>query len=157
MQVEGLYPNHLQNASGWGITEIMKTSKRSFCPISSALDLLGDKWTLLIIRDIALMGKSTFKQFLESDEKIATNILSDRLSNLTAHGIVSKQTHPHNKTIKIYRLTQKGVDLLPVLFDIVIWSDIYLDIAAEGAALAAEIRADRQGVLERLTKELLDA
>ena len=132
----------------------MKTSKRSFCPISSALDFLGDKWSLLIVRDIALLGKNTFKEFLESDEKIATNILADRLSRLEAQGIVSKSDHPHNKAMKVYRLTQKGLDLLPILFDLVIWSDKYLEIANEGRALAAEIRKDRQGLLERLTKEL---
>ena len=132
----------------------MKTSKRSFCPISSALDFLGDKWSLLIVRDIALKGKNTFKEFLESDERIATNILSDRLSRLEAQGIVSKSVHPHNKAVKVYRLTQKGLDLLPVLFDIVIWSDKYLEIADEGGLLAEEIRKDRQGFLERLTKEL---
>ena len=136
------------------ILESMKTSKRSFCPISSALDLLGDKWSLLIVRDIALLGKNTFKEFLESDEKIATNILSDRLSRLEAQGIVSKSDHPHNKVVKVYRLTQKGLDLLPILFDVVLWSDKYLEIANEGHALAKEIRKDRQGLLERLTKEL---
>jgi DNA-binding HxlR family transcriptional regulator len=132
----------------------MKTSKRSFCPISSALDFLGDKWSLLIVRDIALLGKNTFKEFLESNEKIATNILSDRLSRLEAQGIVSKSDHPHNKVVKVYRLTQKGLDLLPILFDVVLWSDKYLEIAKEGHALAGEIRKDRQGLLERLTKEL---
>jgi len=132
----------------------MKTSKRSFCPVSSALDLLGDKWSLLIVRDIALQKKNTFKEFLESDEKIATNILSDRLSRLEAQGIVSKSDHPHNKVVKVYRLTQKGLDLLPILFDVVLWSDKYLEIANEGRALAEEIRKDRQGLLERLTKEL---
>jgi DNA-binding HxlR family transcriptional regulator len=130
------------------------TTKRSFCPISSALDLLGDKWSLIIVRDIALLGKNTFKQFLESDEKIATNILSDRLSRLESQGIVSKNDHPHNKVMKVYRLTQKGIDLLPILFDVVLWSDKYLEIADEGRVLAEEIRKDRQGLLERLTKEL---
>jgi DNA-binding HxlR family transcriptional regulator len=132
----------------------MTISKRSLCPVSSALDFLGDKWSLLIVRDIALMGKNTFKEFLESDEKIATNILSDRLSRLEAQGIVSKSEHPHNKVVKVYRLTEKGIDLLPILFDVVLWSDKYLEIANEGHALAEEIRKDRQGLLERLTKEL---
>lgn len=132
----------------------MTISKRSLCPVSSALDLLGDKWSLLIVRDIALQGKNTFTEFLESDEKIATNILSNRLSRLEAQGIVSKNDHPHNKVVKVYRLTQKGLDLLPILFDVVLWSDKYLEIANEGHALAEEIRKDRQGLLERLTKEL---
>jgi DNA-binding HxlR family transcriptional regulator len=135
----------------------MKTFKRSFCPISSALDLLGDKWSLLIVRDIALQGKNTFGEFLESDEKISTNILSDRLSRLQAQGIISKRDHPHNKAMKMYRLTQKGIDLLPILLDVVVWSDQYLDIASEGRVLAEEIRKDRQGLLERLTKELLQS
>ena len=132
----------------------MKTSKRSFCPVSSALDLLGDKWSLLIVRDIALVGKNTFKEFLESDEKIATNILSDRLCNLEAQGIVSKSDHPQNKVVKVYRLTQKGLDLLPILFEVILWSDKYLEIMNEGHVLASEIRKDRQGLLEQLTKQL---
>ncbi|MEI6095475.1 MAG: helix-turn-helix domain-containing protein [Gammaproteobacteria bacterium] len=132
----------------------MKLSKRSFCPLSSALDFLGDKWSLLIVRDIAFVGKSTFKEFLESDEKIATNILADRLSRLEAQGVVSKRDHPHNKVMKIYHLTQKGLDLLPILLDIVLWSDQYLEITDEGRAIAEEIRKDRQGLLDRLTKEL---
>lgn len=133
----------------------MKISKRSFCPVSSALDFLGDKWSLLIVRDIALRGKNTFKEFLESDEKISTNILSDRLSRLEMQGIISKNNHPNNKVVKIYRLTPKGLDLLPILFEVILWSDAYLDIADEGHVLAEEIRKDRKGLLERLTKELL--
>ena len=132
----------------------MKISKRSCCPISSALDLLGDKWTLLIVRDIALQDKNTFKEFLESDEKISTNILSDRLSRLESQGIVSKSDHPNNKVVKIYRLTPKGLDLLPILFDVILWSNDYLDIADEGRALAEMIRKDRQGFLEGLRKKL---
>lgn len=100
------------------------------------------------------MGKNTFKEFLESDEKIATNILSDRLSRLESQGIVSKNDHPHNKVVKVYRLTEKGIDLLPILFDVILWSDKYLEIASEGHALAEEIRKDREGLLERLAKEL---
>lgn len=131
----------------------MKTSKRSLCPISSALDLLGDKWSLLIVRDIAFRGKRTFKEFLESDERIATNVLSDRLSRLEAQGIVSRNTFEHNKVVKVYRLTRKGLDLLPILMEVVLWSDTYLEIADEGRTLAHAIRQDREGFLKRLNEE----
>ncbi|MFK7804817.1 MAG: winged helix-turn-helix transcriptional regulator [Anaerolineae bacterium] len=133
----------------------MKISKRSCCPVSSALDFLGDKWSLLIVRDIIFQDKITFKEFLESDEKISTNILSDRLSRLEAQGIISKSNHPLNKVVKIYRLTPKGLDLLPILFEFILWSNDYLDIADEGRVLAEEIHKDRQGLLESLRKKHL--
>ncbi|HVN96393.1 MAG TPA: helix-turn-helix domain-containing protein [Syntrophorhabdaceae bacterium] len=135
----------------------MKIGRRSLCPISSALDLMGDKWTLLIIRDLLFLQKNTFKEFALSDEKIATNILSDRLSRLETLGIVSKTPDPQNKTINVYRLTQKGIDLMPILFEIVLWSDKYMKISTRGHLLAERIRNNRAGLLERLSTALSQA
>ena len=103
------------------------------------------------------LQKNTFKEFALSDEKIATNILSDRLSRLETLGIVSKTPDPQNKTINVYRLTQKGIDLMPILFEIVLWSDKYMKISTRGHLLAERIRNNRAGLLERLSTALSQA
>lgn len=100
----------------------MKDSFRSNCPVSCALDLVGDKWTLVIIRDMLMFGKETFKDFSESGEQIATNILSSRLKMLEERKIVTKHKSPSNKRVNIYRLTEKGIELLPVIIELVQWS-----------------------------------
>ncbi len=92
----------------------MKPKRRSPCPVACTLDIIGDKWTLLVIRDLAC-GKSLFKEFLASPEKIATNILSDRLERLCEHDLVQKVDHPDTQGRVIYQLTQKGKSLVPVL------------------------------------------
>lgn len=97
---------------------------RSDCPVSYALDLLGDKWTFLIIRDL-VEGKKFYKEFLGSKEGIATNILADRLKKLERNGIIESQVYEKLKTRKAYALTQKGKDLIPVLVDLIVWSDKY--------------------------------
>ena len=124
------------------------------CPISSALDFLGDKWSLLIVRDIMFKHKNTYGEFLASDEKIATNILADRLVQLVAQGILSKSEHPENRVKNVYRLTDKGLDLMPLLMEVIVWSDKYLEISAPGHALAGKIKTDRPGLIQRLTEEL---
>lgn len=98
---------------------------RSDCPISCSLDVFGDKWSLLIIRDIMLRGKLSYSEFLESEEKIATNILSNRLNVLVEENILVKQVSPANKSKFIYRLTEKGIDLLPIVIEIMDWGAKY--------------------------------
>ncbi len=100
----------------------MKDSFRSNCPVSCALDLVGDKWTLVIIRDMLMFGKETFKDFSESGEQIATNILSSRLKMLEERKVITKHKSPSNKRVNIYRLTEKGIELLPVIIELVQWS-----------------------------------
>src|SRR3989337_2711567 len=119
---------------------MVKIKKRSDCPISSALDLLGDKWSLLIVRDIILTGKNTYNEFLASSEKIATNILADRLSTLEDVGILSKERHPESKDKYFYMLTQQGIDLLPILAEIILWSDKYLAISPQARKFAKQLR-----------------
>lgn len=99
-----------------------RKNMRSDCPVSYALDFFGDKWTFLIIRDL-VDGKKFYKDFLNSKEGIATNILSDRLKKLEANGIVVWQVYEKLKTKKEYSLTEKGKDLIPILIDIIVWSD----------------------------------
>ena len=100
----------------------MKNEFRSNCPVSCALDLIGDKWTLVIMRDMLMFGKETFKNFSESGEGIATNILSSRLKMLEEKKVITKHKSKVNKRVNIYRLTEKGIALLPVIIELVQWS-----------------------------------
>lgn len=100
--------------------------KRSACPLSAALDIFGDKWTLLIIRDILLYDKSNFKDLIQSSEGISTNILSRRLKKLQETGILKKQHSKASKKVIDYSLTEKGKDLRPLLVEICLWSDRYI-------------------------------
>lgn len=101
----------------------MNQKHRSTCPISSALDIIGDKWSLLIIRDMMFSGKKTYTEFVNSSEKISTDILSNRLSKLVELELIFKGKKEGNKKTNIYRLTQKGKELLPIILEIVQWSD----------------------------------
>jgi DNA-binding HxlR family transcriptional regulator len=131
-----------------------KLKKRSYCGVSSTLDIIGDKWSLLIIRDILFNHKSTFGDFLNSDEKIATNILTDRLTFLEAEGIILKKEHPDSKAKYLYQLTPKGIDLLPVLMEMVVWSDKYLEISERGKDFARKIRDNKEELIKKITSQL---
>jgi DNA-binding HxlR family transcriptional regulator len=93
--------------------------------VSFGLEVFGDTWSLLIVRDIAFFGKQTFREFLASDEGIATNILKARLVHLEDNGIISRRPHPSDRRKELYSLTKKGEDLLPIVDKIVGWSDTY--------------------------------
>jgi len=99
---------------------------RSDCPISCTLDLLGDKWSLLIMRDLLFFEKNSFGEFLLSDEKIARNILSARLEELLDKGFIVKEVAPANKSKFLYYPTQKGADLVPLLLQLGTWSKKYV-------------------------------
>jgi DNA-binding HxlR family transcriptional regulator len=101
----------------------MKNTFRSGCPIACTLDILGDKWSLLIVRDMLVQGKKTFKEFSSSPEGIAPGILSSRLKWLEGNELISKQKLPDNKKENIYLLTEKGIELAPVITEIILWSD----------------------------------
>lgn len=98
------------------------SSCRSNCPINFVLETFGDKWTLLIVRDLMFKGKQTYGELLQSDEKISTNILADRLKRLEEHGIITKTVAPGNSSSFNYALTSKGSDFLPVMLEITAWS-----------------------------------
>ena len=100
----------------------MKNKFRSNCLIASTLDIIGDKWSLLIIRDM-FFEKKTFKEFSLAPEKIAPGILSSRLKLLVSLGLITKRKLPENKKENIYLLTEKGIDLAPIITEIVLWSD----------------------------------
>lgn len=96
---------------------------RCNCPITSALDILGDKWTIVIIKQMLLEGKKTFKDFSESDESIASNILASRLKMLEEFQLIKKEKLLHNKKTNIYLLSKKGLELTPVIIELAIWGD----------------------------------
>jgi len=104
----------------------MKHTFRCDCPITSALDILGDKWMLVIIKQMLLEHKQTFKDFIESDEAIATNILTIKLKLLEELEIVTKSKLPNNKKTNLYQLTERGLSLATIIVDLALWSDANL-------------------------------
>lgn len=100
--------------------------KKSGCPVACALDIFGDHWSLLIVRDLMFLGRHEYKDLLASEEGISSNILSDRLAKLEGAGLVSQAPHPHSRRRKLYYLTRKGKDLIFVLLEISKWSDMHL-------------------------------
>lgn len=128
--------------------------KRSDCPISSSLDIWGDKWSLLIVRDLIFSMQCTYGDFLKSEEKIATNILATRLQMLESNGIITKLDHPDSKAKVLYQLTQKGIDLLPIMVEIHLWADKYSTIPPERNAIINELKNNKEEFLKSYTKLL---
>ncbi|MDB4923015.1 MAG: transcriptional regulator, HxlR family [Mucilaginibacter sp.] len=117
------------------------------------MDIFGDKWTMLIMRDLLLYGKDSFSEFLCSDEKIATNILTDRLNVLLQEGFVTKRTAPANKSKFLYRPTEKAIELIPVLSEITLWAEKYNpDGAPED--IVEPLKKDRTKALLELKKKV---
>lgn len=133
---------------------MVKTNKRSDCPISCSLDIWGDKWSLLIIRDLMFAKQCTYGDFLKAPEGIATNILASRLQVLEENKIIEKLDHPDSKAKVLYRLTRKGIDLLPIILEINLWAEKYFSIPAERKAMLKNVKKDRAGYIRMMTKKL---
>lgn len=131
-----------------------KIEFRSTCPISTALDIFGDRWSLLIIRDLMFKEKSTYGDFMNSEEKIATNILADRLALLEAGGIISKHNHPEHKLKVVYKLTPKGIDLIPVLVEIIAWSEKHHVVHPYAKQFVKQLQNDKEGVMQQIKNSL---
>lgn len=135
-----------------------KTSRRSDCPIANALDLLGDRWSLIIVRDLVFRGFREFGQFLGAGEGISTNILTERLARLQWAGVIVRSDHPENGKKYLYRLTEKGVDLIPLLVELVLWGAKYTPNHAAPAQVLHEMQTNRgkmiAGLRAALFKEL---
>jgi DNA-binding HxlR family transcriptional regulator len=125
---------------------------RSGCPISIALELFGDRWSLLIVRDLMFKGLKTFNEFQNAGEGIATNILTDRLARLEAAGVVAKLPDREDARKYVYRLTPKGIDLAPVLVELVLWSAKHEDTEAP-PAVVRQMRSHREEFLSRTRDE----
>ncbi len=128
------------------MAETSKLRPRSGCPVSMSLEQFGDRWSLLIIRDMMVRGYQTFKQFQESGEGISSNILSDRLRTLEAAGIVMPEPDENDARRVNYRLTQKGIDLAPVMLELLIWGAKY-EATAAPCALIAQMENSREQVI----------
>ena len=124
-----------------------KTSvkRRSWCPLNASVEMLGDRWSLLIIRDMMLRGFRSYKEFLESYEGIATNILADRLRKLETYGVIAPERDPSDGRKVIYRLTAKGIGLAPVMSEMVLWAAVHED--TENEALVRQMLSDKEKFL----------
>lgn len=127
--------------------------RRSTCPISSALDLLGDKWSLLVMRDVLFRGKCHYRDFLASEERIATNILADRLARLEAAGLLERSGDDPRSGRQAYRATDKGRDLIPLLLETMRWSARHDPQVAVPPPLLAALERDLPGTA-RAIREL---
>ncbi|MQA89505.1 MAG: transcriptional regulator [Gemmatimonas sp.] len=127
--------------------------ERSRCPIAYCLDVLGDRWTLLILRDLAFKGRRYFRDFLGASEGISTKILTDRLQRLERGGLAVKAPDPTDRRRAKYFLTDDGLDLLPVLIEMIIWgTHRHLDPELSAERLA-RVSGDRAGTIRRYREE----
>ncbi len=129
------------------------SKRRSGCPLNASVEILGDRWSLLIIRDMMLRGFRTYKEFLGSYERIATNILADRLRKLEAYGIIAARPDPSDGRKLNYFLTQKGMDLAPVLTEMVLWAAAHEDTGNQ--ALVQLMRSDKEKFLAEIRNRWL--
>jgi DNA-binding HxlR family transcriptional regulator len=127
---------------------------RSQCPISLALDVIGDRWSLLIVRDLMFAGKRYYRELLRSDEGISSNILAERLARLVDAGILSRTGDPTHKQKAIYSLTPMGIDLLPVVAQLGIWGRKHLPATAETGAQAEQLEKGGTALLRKIQANL---
>lgn len=123
-----------------------KPSRRSLCPVSISLEIFGDRWSLLIIRDLMVRGLRTFKEFQQSGEGIASNILSSRLERLEAMGIIATEADESDGRRVLYRLTEKGMDLGPIMLELLIWGARHEQTGAPSAVIDS-LEKNREQVL----------
>ncbi|HKC41190.1 MAG TPA: helix-turn-helix domain-containing protein [Gemmatimonadales bacterium] len=124
-----------------------RTARRSDCPINFALQVVGDGWSLLVIRDLMFTDRATYTDFLQAEEGIATNVLAARLKHLQAQGLIRKRGTGRGAA---YGLTKKGLDLLPAMLELISWSAAYDSHTAAPPAFVARIRADQQAMAREL-------
>jgi DNA-binding HxlR family transcriptional regulator len=130
--------------------------RKSDCPVHFALEVFGDAWTLLVIRDLMFKGRTTYGEFLRAEEGIATNVLADRLARLEEDGIIRKHEAP-SRGAGGYRLTEKGIDLLPILLEVIAWSAKHDPKTAADRAFVRRFRKNPKEFSARLRAELKEA
>jgi DNA-binding HxlR family transcriptional regulator len=128
-----------------------KSKRRSGCPVSISLEIFGDRWSLLIIRDLMVRGFRTFREFQQSGEGIATNILAGRLRKLEAAGIITAEQAKTDTRKVNYRLTEKGIDLAPVLFELLIWGARH-EQTGTACGLVAQLKKNREAILAEVRR-----
>jgi DNA-binding HxlR family transcriptional regulator len=143
------YASHIVKLPG--VAGRSKAKRRSGCPVSMSLEVFGDRWSLLIVRDMMVRGFRTFNEFQQSGEGIATNILSDRLRNLEASGIIQRKPEKTDRRKVNYRLTEKGIDLAPALLELLIWGARHERMEASGSAFE-QMAKHRDKILEEVRR-----
>lgn len=123
---------------------------RSHCPIAFSLDILGDRWTLVVLRDLVINRKRLFRELLEAEEGIATNILTQRLRRLEAAGIVTRRADPDNARQVLYEPTAKGLDLVPLLVELARWGATHDPQTAAPRGFLKQVAGDRDGVIKAI-------
>lgn len=132
----------------------MSGKEKSRCPINLSLELMGDRWTLLIIRDMMFAGKKHFREFLQSDEGISSRTLAERLQTLQEEGIVTRHDDPGHKLKAIYRLTPAGIDLLPVLVGLGSWGNHHRAADPQLGVISAGLAAGGPKAIGRMMTQL---
>ena len=127
---------------------------RSHCPTNFGLEHFGDKWSLLIVRDLMFKGKRHYNEFFESDERVSTSVLGDRLKSLEERGIISRSKDDIKKSRIKYSLTKKGIALLPLMVEIIVWSGEYDRDTAAGHYFLTKAKQNREHLLSELTIKL---
>lgn len=123
---------------------------KTHCPINFGLETFGDRWSLLVIRDLMFKGKRYYSDFLRSDEKISTNILADRLEKLEARELITKEVDANNRSKVIYSLTQKGLDLMPMLLEMIAWSAKYDPCTEAPQRFIKRLKEDKDSLIDEL-------
>ena len=131
-----------------------KQKRRSYCPINFALEIFGDKWSLLVIRDLMFMGKKSYGEFLQGEEAISTNILADRLEKLETTGVIAKTPDPENGTKVLYSLTDRGIDLLPIMTEIIVWSGKHDAKTAAPKTFLDQLAHNKNAFMKKVKKQL---
>jgi DNA-binding HxlR family transcriptional regulator len=133
-----------------GMRRKLRQKRRSECPLNASVEMLGDRWSLLIVRDMMLGDARSFAALQKSHEGIATNVLADRLRKLAAEDIISAAPDPSDRRKRIYRLTAKGIALAPVLTELVLWAAAHEETGRQ--ALIREMRENKREFLSRTTR-----
>jgi DNA-binding HxlR family transcriptional regulator len=127
---------------------VKRTDRKSHCPVNSALEVVGDPWSLLVVRDIVFYGKHAFGEFLASEERITTSVLADRLARLVSNGILSKQRNPADRRRELYSLTGAGLALIPVLVELANWGVRHDPEVTENPLWTSKVETDRTGLYQ---------
>jgi len=128
--------------------------RRSDCPIAFSLDLFGDRWSLLVVRDLAFKGRNSFGGFLAAGEGIATNVLAERLERLERAGVITKRRDPDKGTRFVYGLTERGIDLVPLLLEMIAWSGRHDRRTAVSKKFLRELEDNRDEVARRMIRNI---
>ena len=133
----------------------MTRDRRSGCPISYSLDLFGDRWTLLILRDMVLGGKRYYRDFLAAPERIATNVLAERLARLERAGLIDKRRDPEDRKRNLYTLTEAGLDTIPILLEVIVWGATHDADTAAPRQFIERALSDRDEMIAELRSKAL--